>query len=245
MAGNRMLSESDRGALLDLIDDATEIRAPDVLARWSGGALQKILPHRILACGVGKIRNRRLAFKPMLFEQASTTQPHSDVVASILDVIDQLLSHCLIQNVPQLLSGHPARAYKGNGLGNTAAYGVVDIDESAFNFIVMCGLPERLNSWQEYALKLLAPHLNVVLRQMNASQKTAEPFTVAPQVRLTDRESEVLRWLRQGNSALEVAQILGRSEHTVKNQMRRIYEKLGARNRAQALHQASKLSLPE
>ena len=240
-----MLSASERAALLDVIDDASEIRAPDELGRWSGGALQLILPHRIFACGVGKIRNRRLAFKPMLFERASTTQPHGDVVTSILDVTGQLLSCCLIQNMPQLLSGHTARADKGNGLGNTAAYGVVDVGESEFSFIALCGLPERLNSGHEYALKLLAPHLNVVLRHMNALQKTAERFAAAPQVRLTLRESEVLRWLRQGNSALEVAQILGRSEHTVKNQMRGIYEKLGARNRAQALHQASKLSLPD
>jgi len=62
---------------------------------------------------------------------------------------------------------------------------------------------------------------------------------------LSAREAEVLRWLRQGKSAWEVAQILGRSEHTVKNQMRNLYEKLGASNRVQALQRASRLALPE
>jgi DNA-binding CsgD family transcriptional regulator len=62
---------------------------------------------------------------------------------------------------------------------------------------------------------------------------------------LSAREAEILRWLRQGKSAGEVAQILGRSEHTVKNQMRNLYEKLGVNNRVQALQQASRMALPE
>jgi DNA-binding CsgD family transcriptional regulator len=68
------------------------------------------------------------------------------------------------------------------------------------------------------------------------------PAGSAPQIRLTSKEAEVLDWLRQGKSAWEVAQILGRSEHTVKNQMRTIYGKLGARNRAQALRRASQVT---
>jgi transcriptional regulator EpsA len=237
-----MLSESERGVLLDVIDAATEIRTPDEFGRWSGGVLQRILPHQILACGVGAIRNRRLAFKPMLFGPASATPLHSDVVKSILGVIRQLLACCLTQKKPQLLSGETAHADQGNGLGNTAAYGVVDIGETEFSFVTLCGMPQRFNAGHAYALKLLAPHLHLVLRHMNDTQ--AGPVAVAPPVRLTDRESEVLRWLRLGNSALEVAQIVGRSVHTVKNQMRTLYKKLGVRNRTQALHQASDLSRP-
>jgi len=70
-----------------------------------------------------------------------------------------------------------------------------------------------------------------------ASLKVARPgFPLpAPGIQLTAKEGEVMEWLRQGKSAWEVAKILGRSEHTVKNQMRNIYCKLGVRNRVDAL----------
>jgi len=42
-----------------------------------------------------------------------------------------------------------------------------------------------------------------------------------------------------------VAKILGRSEHTVKNQMRNIYCKLGVRNRIDALQRTSQTTISE
>jgi len=72
------------------------------------------------------------------------------------------------------------------------------------------------------------------------SFKIAGPGSLipAPRMQLTAKEGVVLEWLRQGKSAWEVATILGRSEHTVKNQMRNIYGKLGVRNRVEALQHA-------
>ena len=79
------------------------------------------------------------------------------------------------------------------------------------------------------------------LLDRSGSVKTAGPAGSVPQIRLTSKEAEVLDWLRRGKSASEVAQILGRSEHTVKNQMRNICGKLGARNRVQALQRATEI----
>ncbi len=62
--------------------------------------------------------------------------------------------------------------------------------------------------------------------------------------KLSAREAEVLHWLRLGKSAWEVARILGRSEHTVKNQMRNLYGKLGASNRVEAIRLAAQLAPP-
>jgi DNA-binding CsgD family transcriptional regulator len=90
----------------------------------------------------------------------------------------------------------------------------------------------------------LPQQLRLINGLTRGSGQVIRPSPTAPtlQIRLTAREVEVLDWLRQGKSAWEVAQILGRSQHTVKNQMRNIYGKLGARNRAQALQRASLLT---
>lgn len=52
---------------------------------------------------------------------------------------------------------------------------------------------------------------------------------------LTKREAEVLRWVARGKTNAEIAQILHISAFTVKNHMRRLFQKLNVSNRAQAV----------
>ena len=52
---------------------------------------------------------------------------------------------------------------------------------------------------------------------------------------LTPREQEVLRWLAEGLSNREIAERLGISQHTVKNYLFHIFDKLGVSSRLEAL----------
>ena len=52
---------------------------------------------------------------------------------------------------------------------------------------------------------------------------------------LTTRETEVLRWVAGGKTNAEIALILHISAFTVKNHMRRLFQKLNVSNRAQAV----------
>ena len=52
---------------------------------------------------------------------------------------------------------------------------------------------------------------------------------------LSERELEVMQWVRLGKTNSEIAMILNLSTFTVKNHMRRIYKKLDVMNRAQAV----------
>ena len=52
---------------------------------------------------------------------------------------------------------------------------------------------------------------------------------------LTPREREVLDFLRLGYTNAEIARALGSSVNTVRNQLQRIYRKLGATTRAEAV----------
>jgi DNA-binding NarL/FixJ family response regulator len=63
------------------------------------------------------------------------------------------------------------------------------------------------------------------------------------QPRLTPRESEVLVLLKEGLSVGQVARRLYMSESTVKTHIAKIYDKLGATNRAQALMAAIRQGL--
>jgi LuxR family transcriptional regulator of spore coat protein len=52
---------------------------------------------------------------------------------------------------------------------------------------------------------------------------------------LTAREQEVAEHLQRGLTSREIATVCGTSEHTVKNQLRSVYRKLGATTRAEAV----------
>ena len=57
---------------------------------------------------------------------------------------------------------------------------------------------------------------------------------LAPEEALSPREREVFEWLGQGKTNAEIAQILGRSVHTVKRHVESILAKLGVENRCSA-----------
>lgn len=52
---------------------------------------------------------------------------------------------------------------------------------------------------------------------------------------LSEREAEIMRWVRAGKTNHEIGRILSISAFTVKNHLKRIYTKLDVRNRAQAV----------
>lgn len=60
---------------------------------------------------------------------------------------------------------------------------------------------------------------------------------------LTERETEVLRWLAQGESNKEIARHLQVVEDTVKTHVRHILSKLGVQSRTQAVLSAQRLGL--
>ncbi len=79
------------------------------------------------------------------------------------------------------------------------------------------------------------------LRRLELGQ---EPRLRAPELpKLTAREQEVLQWMAQGLSTKEIARHLHISPETVKDHLVRLYEKLEARNRVEALERARSLGL--
>lgn len=71
-----------------------------------------------------------------------------------------------------------------------------------------------------------------------------EPRLRAPELpKLTAREQEVLQWMAQGLSTKEIARQMHISPETVKDHLLRLYEKLEARNRVEALERARSLGL--
>ena len=79
-------------------------------------------------------------------------------------------------------------------------------------------------------LSHLTPHLHQVLVR-EAERGAGKP----PDVHLSDRESEVLNWLKAGKSSWDISMVLGITERTVNFHVYNAMRKLGAFNRPQAV----------
>jgi LuxR family maltose regulon positive regulatory protein len=87
----------------------------------------------------------------------------------------------------------------------------------------------------EYVARLLAAFGDSVPQKLPAAQALVEP--------LTGRELEVLRLIAAGLSNREIADELYIAVSTVKTHVNRIYGKLGAKSRTQAVVKAQALDL--
>lgn len=69
-----------------------------------------------------------------------------------------------------------------------------------------------------------------------AAQRLAGPNAPPSTPHLSAREREVMRWVASGRRHVDIALMLGLSERTIENHLRRIRKRLGATSTAQAMH---------
>ena len=89
--------------------------------------------------------------------------------------------------------------------------------------------------------------LKEVVREVPVPMSSAEPFTVneeqQKQLGITKRELEILELIAQGLSNREIADKLFVSENTVKTHSSRLFDKLSAKRRTQAVQIGKEIGL--
>ncbi len=106
------------------------------------------------------------------------------------------------------------------------------------------------NDFQDHEMELLSrlgPHIQrafhhaQTLAQFRANEGHAAAWK---DVKLTPRESEILRWAATGRTNASIAEILGVGPATVKTHFEHIFVKLGVKNRAAAVAALRHLPVP-
>jgi len=114
---------------------------------------------------------------------------------------------------------HKVRAGCGYG------HGVSNLKRTEGSFFCYQGM-ER-SSRTEEILELVIPHFHEALRRIGNISKNGVP--------LTSKETEILKWIKQGKTTWDISTILGISERTVKFHVANILQKLDAVTRAHAV----------
>ncbi len=96
-------------------------------------------------------------------------------------------------------------------------------------------------------LKLTRPKERVVVREVEVPVRVTEPFVLDParleRFGITAREHEILTLIAEGLSNREIAERLFVSENTVKTHSSRLFDKLNAKRRTQAVQLAKEAGL--
>jgi DNA-binding CsgD family transcriptional regulator len=87
------------------------------------------------------------------------------------------------------------------------------------------------------------PHMHLALHRMRMREATGSGVDLAPVTLLSKREIQVLHWVKNGKTNMEIGQILGISPPTVKNHLQKVMRKLNVNNRAQAVGKCATLRL--
>ena len=95
--------------------------------------------------------------------------------------------------------------------------------------------------------RFTTPRERIVVREIPVSAPAEEPFRIdarkVEELGITPREIEILSLIAEGLSTREIAERSHISENTVKTHSSRVFEKLGARRRTQAVQRGKELGL--
>jgi general secretion pathway protein G len=219
---------------------------------WAQTQLQDALPHTLLVCGLPRAQTNRL-----VFDYFYSVPIEPDALTRLCDAREGLLARWTEQWMSEgfepvvvTAAGKDAQELQALGFssavlhgvpraqGGTGAHGVF-----AFLSVSPAELPQAGDKARLLVPLMFAAYSRALLRERPREAPELEPPLAEPDASITEREVEILRWVRDGKSNLEIGMILSISPLTVKNHVQKILRKLSASNRAQAVSRAISLKL--
>jgi len=247
--------------LLRVIEAAPQVCRRHQFFVWTQGDFQRWLPHKLSLCGSYDREQRDVVFD--LFNSLplpdgvtrALRDRRSTLIEAAMAIWQRGRGQAIVLDLQPLLARDPliadimALGYERFIVHGLTRPGRPDEVESIFLF-GQPGLPADDNSRQALDMLLPCVHLAyqrvcVTERQMSQARPGASAASagiIARPSPITEREREILVWVRDGLSNQQISEKLGISALTVKNHVQKILRKLGAANRAQAVAKAMSMN---
>ncbi len=245
-------SASNNNHFMDVIFSSAQVRTHCDLFLWLQGDLQIFLPHDILLT-VWKDEHQEdlqvdvISSWPGIRTGSFVRNDDSLLfLQDLFHVWNQNNDNLFCISMPEGFAVAPAapcpvsKALKN--MHSALAHGIRDQrGHSHCLYVVFSRQLEPSRLAKEY-LRILTPHIDSALRQipplppaMSSAFPEGDRHSLSFIYGLTDREQEVMAWVRAGKTNEVIGQILSISPYTVKNHLQRIYGKLCVSNRAHAV----------
>lgn len=240
----------DPGALMNIIMRSTQVQNSESLLALINSDVQQVLKHDAMVCGVGGVSpNGSYAHKvlghnypPAYFEELATQDGRVD---------SPLMQRWRTTQEPVAFQSgrddadYPAewvRLFNKYQLVNTIAHGVLDVQRTLATYFIFSRLPGEVGEREIFLMKLITPHLHLALVRALTTVQEFSRLSASHET-LSERQKQILRWINEGKTNWEIAQILEMTEKNVKYHIEQIFAKLNVRNRTQAVAKAFLLGI--
>lgn len=247
------LNDSERETLLLNMDVSVRVYTRAQLFGWVQGALQSLIPHEVLMCGLqeGHQGGMRVdSFSTALVDCSRLNelfQRDVSLVPHLIKLWEENRCKAIISETERgpLAGNALAREFSRLGSSHVLAHGTYDASGQMTSFFVFACRPGAIGSKQVYLADLVVPYLQVawVRSLVTWPLDRAGAHKPAKAGLLTPRETQILQWIYHGKSNIEIGMILDISPLTVKNHVQKTLRKLNVLNRTQAVGKALALRL--
>ncbi len=250
-----LLKASEQTALWRALHASLDIRSRGQFFLWSQGQVQALIPHDVLVCARldadGQLRYidvlHSVPLEPAVMD--ALKHPQTGLIVRLALTCSQAQ---LMQSVwmgDQTESEHPLQSVADEmqtlQLG-PAMFKYTGLTANGASFFAFLKLREPPTEVRQMFLRLLLPNLSLVFSRAEVQGALLESEVPVgdDDTELTDRQVEILHWVKLGKTNQEIAQILEISALTVKNHMQKLFKKLNVHNRAQAVARVMDMRLP-
>jgi transcriptional regulator EpsA len=247
------LNDSEREALLLNLDVSLRVNSRPQLFSWVQGALQSLVQHEVLLCGLQE--GRQAAMRVDTFSTAPTDtarlgeffQHDVALVPHLVKLWEENRCQAVIGEADRASasgSGTLSRELSRLGLTHVLAHGTHDSTGQMTSFFLFACRPNVLAPKQAYLADLVVPYLhNAWTRSLVTWPLERAGVKPVKTGLLTPREQQILQWIYHGKSNIEIGMILDISPLTVKNHVQKTLRKLNVLNRTQAVGKALALRI--
>jgi transcriptional regulator EpsA len=250
--GATALKGAEREQFVEIVESSLQVRRMSQLFLWAQGPLQQLLPHEILVLGASSGSGTSVSFHKLASTRYFSERHFADVCKPGSGLVVQMMSRWNRFGTPLLVSpalrtwgcedGWLALAQAGE-LKNVAAHGMRNMAGRVATYFSFSRVEREFGARLHHMLSLLLPHLHETLTRVMIEERRISARVVRSDCSVTDREAEILRWVRDGKTNHDIAHILEVSPFTIKNHIHKILRKMGAENRSHAVARAISLGI--
>lgn len=216
-----------------IIQEGIAVRKHFDLLKWLQGEIQHYLPHEIMLATWGDFGSNFIRYDIVSLLPGVRTAHLAP--ANFLPELRGLHKYWVeMGRQPCASSGSLQYSLGGflQGMRSSTLHGISDKRVRHDCLYVFYSSKDELNNSTLSAMEILLPYLDIALRRV---EPVSPHFTQNEDYRLSERENEIMNWVKIGKTNAEIASILFISSFTVKNHMQHIFKKLDVYNRLQAV----------
>ena len=232
-----------------IIQEGIAVRSHFDLLKWLQGEIQHYLPHEIMLAAWGDfesnlIRHDIVSTLPGVRTEHSNSASFSPLLGNLHKrwiergktpyTLDIGASGILFES--WRLQCSLGRALQG--MRSSLLHGISDRRGHHDCLYVIFSSQDKLDSSKLGAIEILLPYLDTALRSVAPLPHLPPLLADSPESEdhgLSERESEIMNWVKMGKTNAEIGSILSISAFTVKNHLQHIFKKLDVYNRMQAV----------